>query len=103
MTHGWSWDNENYLFTVSAMSDRLPLKWLYWIEEHIPIIGTTGLLEGNSIEFILSEEEAMTTKIIFYGENDESIILYEPGSIYTEKKVDWTRPRDMSFRLKQNN
>ena len=45
----------------------------------------------------------MTTKIIFYGENDESIILYEPGSIYTEKKVDWTRPRDMSFRLKQNN
>lgn len=79
VTHGWSWDNEEFLISISAMRDRLPLKWLYWIEEHLPIIGATGRLEGNSIEFILSEEEAMATKIIFYGENDESVILYEPG------------------------
>ena len=78
VTHGWGWEDDGDSFTISARRDQVPLDWIYWIECHLPIIGTEDLLEDSKTAFILSPEEAKKTEVIFYEDDDmrKSVVLY---------------------------
>lgn len=79
VTHGWSLDDRGEPFMVGAMTDRVPLDWLYWIEDHLPFGGTEG--DRNRVVLLLSAAEAENTTLLFLGRTDEGpVVLYDPDT-----------------------
>lgn len=92
VTHGWSWQDENSPFTVSAWMDQIPLDWLYWIENHLPLIGSEE--DTNQRAILIPADEAADTEIIFVGGGgEEMVVLYDadtellPGTERLERAV----------------
>jgi len=75
VTHGWSWYEEDSSIIVHAQMDRVPLGWLYWIENHLPFNG--GETDMNQKEMFIPADEAADMEIIFMGREGEApVVLY---------------------------